>query len=103
MVRIKEFLYTPHKVAFQFFLRLEMFPLHASLTFGAFMPIIRRHLIAADMDIFAWKKLQNFREHILYKLKRLDFAGAVHAGINASSHVGTIRSPKATKLRIRGQ
>ena len=49
---------------------------HQRLALRAMVPIIRPHLIATDMNVFAGEQPHRLRQHILQKSQRLRIAGA---------------------------
>ena len=95
---IDELLDAADEVALQLMLVLQALLLDAGLAAGALLPIVFGHLVAADVDVFAGKQGQDFRQHVLQELEGLILARAIDPGKNAPLGVRRVRPAGAAQF-----
>ena len=68
-VGFDEFFDAPREPVLQFLLVLQPFPLHEGLAGRIVFPGVLRHLIAANVNVFAGEQLKHFRQHVIQKFE----------------------------------
>lgn len=76
---------------------------HERLTVRAFLPGLRGHFVAADVDILAGKHVKYLRQNIIQKRESFFLGGVVNAVENPARERNGKRPAGATVLRIRRQ
>src|ERR1022692_4225977 len=102
-VRRDEFLHPTDEVALQLALAFQSFLLHAGLALRTFLPIVHRHLVATDMDVFTREEFTNLRQDVFDKREGRIVARAIDAVENSSGKVGGERPAGTTELWISHQ
>ena len=82
---------------------LDAFVLYALLAKRTFSPARARTLVATDVDVLRGEDLDDFIEHVLYKLEGLLLARAEHVGKDTPCARNLIRAARAAQLGIGSQ
>src|ERR1051325_10725444 len=101
--RSNEFFNTANEVAFEFDVLLVPLLFHNGLAFDAVMPVVGENFVAANVNIFARKKFEDFGKNVLQERICLFVANAINAVEDASGKIGLEWAASATELRIGSQ